>query len=307
MADHIQAGGVLKGIVGGPGIPVSGSRVILLGGLVEQHIGAGGVVDRLGQGVLGAAVGCDHTVHHPHVEGVLGKSVQVILRTVGDDHVTVGVLDVQLTVVVVGHALGEQRVEHQLGHVVTGQALVHSQGQSAVQLHAGSTAGNHGLPVLFELIFLGEVAQGLQQHSSCLDGGDGGAGVELTLAHAHHNAGGRAVVYVALGPGGHVGEFGDSGKVTGVHVGAVQKLADDDGHLGAGDHFLRAEASVGVTVENAEPGSDLSSFLIYDLIEISEAVARSAGAGDHHAQEHDRSQSQAESALQVSHFGVPPF
>ena len=74
--------------------------------------------------------------------------------------------------------MGNGPVEHYAFEYTTGLDMI-------------AHAARVGFPVSLELVLFGEVAQGLEQHSRCLDGGDGGAGIELTLAYAHHDAGGR--------------------------------------------------------------------------------------------------------------------
>ena len=85
VADHVQAGGVLEGVAVVHGVALIGlGRVILHvaldgPGVIELHPGTGGVVDGLGQRVVGEAVGGNHAVHNPHIEGVLGQGVAPIL------------------------------------------------------------------------------------------------------------------------------------------------------------------------------------------------------------------------------------
>ena len=148
-----------------------------------------------------------------------------------------------------------------------------------------------------------EIAQGAAQHQHGLRGGHGGVGVELAVAHAGHDAQAGAQVHIALRPGGDVGEHIGLRELVDVHTGAIQHGADDDRHLGAGDYVLGAEGPVLVAFEHADGRGDRHGILIDDLGLVGEIVdTLSAGTHDHHAQEHNGSQSQAESTLQVSHW-----
>ena len=97
---------------------------------------------------------------------------------------------------------------------------------------------------------------------------------------------------------GGIGEFADLLVGVGVVPGAVHHLYDDGGHLGTGHVALGVELAVGAS-EQAQTGGDSNSFLVDDLVSVSEEA--SAGTDDHHAQQHNGSQSQTQSALQVSH------
>ena len=84
-------------------------------------------------------------------------------------------------------------------------------------------------------------------------------------------------------------------------------LIHDDGdhlrHLGAVHALGGGIGAVGLSFDDAQRHQHGNGVLVHDLILIGEiVVARSGGGDNHHADEHDRRQSQAESPLEVSHL-----
>ena len=151
----------------------------------------------------------------------------------------------------------------------------------------------------------GVVAHGHQQHLGRLQGGHGGGGVKLAVAAAGDDAGGVAVVDMALGP--VAGDIGQAGVDALVQSAVVHALVHDDGehlrHLSAVNIFGRTIGAVGLALDDAEGNQHGNGVLVHDLILIGEIVVAHSGGGDnHHADEHDRRQSQAESPLEVSHL-----
>ena len=270
--------------------------VALAGGVAVHPIGAdapGGA----GTAVIGVLIGLVD-----QVEVLVAQGIGVVVGQGVQDTLVLVVVHAQQLIVLNGHSLG-QGVEHQLSHVVAGQTLVGGQLQVAVQAQSGALGGGGQHPVTAEVSGALEVAQGAAQHQHGLRGGHGGVGVKLAVAHAGHDAQAGAQVHIALRPGGDVGEHIGLRELVDVHTGAIQHGADDDRHLGAGDYVLGAEGPVLVALEHADGRGDRHGILIDDLGLVGEIVdTLSAGTHDHHAQEHNGSQSQAESTLQVSHW-----
>ena len=103
--------------------------------------------------------------------------------------------------------------------------------------------------------------------------------------------------HIGFSPGRHVGK-GSGASVVGHLV--VQHVGHDDGHLVAGDVGVGVELAVLVAGHNTDGLENFDGFLI--LLGRHIGVAR-AGADYHQAHDHDGSQSQAKSPLQVSHSG----
>ena len=265
--------------------------------VVQRHVGQGAGAPH-GAGTAEVIL----VIHVHQVEVLVAQGLLVVeLHAVGPGAAGVEV-DVEGVVVLNGDSLG-QGVEHQLGHVVAGQAGIGGQLQIAVHAQLSALGGGGQHPVVAEVSGALEVAQSAAQHQHGLRGGHGGAGVELAVAHAGHDAQAGAQVHIALRPVGDVGEHAGLRELVDVHTGAIQHGADDDRHLGAGDYVLGTKGPVLVAVEHADLGGDRHGVLIDDLILIGKIVdALSAGSDHHHAQEHGGSQSNAESALQVSHW-----
>ena len=144
-----------------------------------------------------------------------------------------------------------------------------------------------------ELAGVAEVAQSLHQHQAGLDSGDVGVAVELGGADTGDDAVIVASGHIGGGPSGHVGEGVSAAGLQ------TQQVAHHDGHLITGDHLVRVEVALVVTGHDTDHFQDLDGFQI--VLGIHVLVARGAGADDHHAQQHDRGQSQRQSPFQVSH------
>ena len=128
----------------------------------------------------------------------------------------------------------------------------------------------------------------------------------MALAVAGDDAVGVAVLDVPLGPVGvDVGQVGDGTLEDGsVHV-AHHDVGDELGHGGAVHALSGGEGAVGLALDNAEVDHQVDGLSVGDLVhigQVSRSLVRSAGADDHHAEEHDGGQSQAEDPLEVSHL-----
>ena len=211
-----------------------------------------------------------------------------------------------IAVLVLLNHLDVQSVVDQQRRVVAGQRIRGSYTQVVKDAQGRGQRGGLDGPVgALKALDSGVVAHGHQQHLGRLQGGHGGGGVKLAVAAAGDDAGGVAVVDVTLGPVGvHVHQAGVDALVQSA---VVHALIHDDGehlrHLSAVNIFGGCIGAVGLALDDAEGNQHGNGILVYNLVLIGEiVVARSGGGDDHHADEHDRRQSQAESPLEVSHL-----
>ena len=310
-----QDSGLLDIQVDGLAQHVNGSADIeglgLEGGVLLAHGGvAGGGEDALavvdgglallqgGVAVIGSQgsplVGHNNALHLDHAVlvgqdgAVVAVSDGVVVGGVALDHLHVqGVVDQQ------GRVIPVQGSGQILGEALEDALLVGADG------HVDGPVGT------LKALDSGVVAHGHQQHLGRLQGGHGGAGIKGAGAAAGNDAGGVAVVDVALGP--VAGDIGQAGVDALVQSAVVHALVHDDGehlrHLSAVNIFGRTIGAVGLALDDAEGNQHGNGVLVHDLILIGEIVVAHSGGGDnHHADEHDRRQSQAESPLEVSHL-----
>ena len=197
------------------------------------------------------------------------------------------------------HHLGAQGVERHLSDLVPGHggAAVGTHAVEQTNLVALADSDQHeAVAVVLSVL---EVAQGAHHHGGGLDGSHGGGGIIDALAAAGHNAVGGTGAHPAPRPliiAAHVG------KGAGAHVVVViqvQQQAHDDRHLRTVDGTVRTKAAV-VADHDFDCLQNLDSFDVVVCVNVGVARNRT-GADHHHAQEHDRGQSEAESPLQVSH------
>ena len=89
---------------------------------------------------------------------------------------------------------------------------------------------------------------------------------------------------------------------------AVQSHGDHLRHLGAGhDPGGIKVAAVFLAVDDVQSRQNGDGLGVDDLIRVGEiAGAHSTGTDGHHADQHGHGHYQAESPLEVSHFGFPP-
>ena len=208
--------------------------------------------------------------------------------------------------------VGVQSIVDHLGGIVTGQQGVGVQiGQFLVKtVLVGQHVGVDGPVVAHQAGLLGAVAQHAQQHLGGLGGAHGAGRIKLVVAAASDDAVGGAVLNVGLCPG--TLDVGKGGGVLdaqhGIHT-AVDGDAEHLGHLGTGHVAGGVKvAAVFLTIDDAQGSHGRNGVLVYDLIRIGEiARVHRAGADTHHAHEHDGSQSQAESPLEVSHVWNSSF
>ena len=208
--------------------------------------------------------------------------------------------------------VGVQSIVDHLGGIVTGQQGVGVQiGQVLVKtVLVGQHVGVDGPVVAHQAGLLGVVAQHAQQHLGGLGGAHGAGRIKLVVAAASDDAVGGAVLNVGLCPVAL--DVGKGGSVLdaqhGVHT-AVDGDAEHLGHLGTGHVAGGVKvAAVFLTIDDAQGSHGRNGVLVYDLIRIGEiARVHRAGADTHHAHEHDGSQSQAESPLEVSHVWNSSF
>ena len=208
--------------------------------------------------------------------------------------------------------VGVQSIVDHLGGIVTGQQGVGVQiGQVLVKtVLVGQHVGVDGPVVAHQAGLLGVVAQHAQQHLGGLGGAHGAGRIKLVVAAASDDAVGGAVLNVGLCPVAL--DVGKGGGVLdaqhGIHT-AVDGDAEHLGHLGTGHGAGGVKvAAVFLTIDDAQGSHGRNGVLVYDLIRIGEiARVHRAGADTHHAHEHDGSQSQAESPLEVSHVWNSSF
>ena len=305
---HVQGDGLAQHIQrGGDGVLAVAEDVLVLVGTVVGHVqlGLAGVQRSalLSGGLqVGVLVGDNNALDLHSVELVLEEGLVVVVNEggAGADGGTIG----DQGEVIADHA-GVQSVVHHLSGVVTGQAGVHVQSQTGVQaLLVGADVHADGPVGAGEALHLGLVAHGHQQHLGSLRAGHGGIGVELAGSVAGHDAQLGAVLDVAGSPVAHGVSVavGDGGAQAGV-LAAVQHDADHLGHLGAGHDPGGIVGAVVLAVDDAQLDEHLNGLFVDDLVLVGEVViARGAGADDHHANDHDGSQSQAQSPLEVSHL-----
>ena len=202
--------------------------------------------------------------------------------------------------------LNVQGVVDQQSGVITAQGEHDVLGEVTEQAQAGSLGVGVDGPVgAHEALDGGIVAGGHQQHLGSLGGSHTGGGVEGAVAAAGDDAQGVAVVDVALGP--VVADVGQLAVHAGIQLVVVNALIHDDGdhlrHLVAAHGPLGIIAAVGLAVDHAQGGEHGNGVLVHDLIAVGEiVVAHSGSADDHHADQHNGGQSQAESPFEVSHL-----
>ena len=172
-----------------------------------------------------------------------------------------------------------------------------------VGLLVGAHVDVHGPVGAGEALDLGLEAQSHQQHLGRLSTGHGVGGVELAGAVAGHDAQSGAVLDVRSSPVAHRVGVGVVGHVAQAGIlAAVEDDADHLGHLGTGHDPLGIKAAVVLAVDDIPLNEHGNGVVVDDLVLIGKVVvAHSAGADDHHAQDHDGSHCQAKSPLEVSH------
>ena len=162
----------------------------------------------------------------------------------------------------------------------------------------GALTDGGGLKTVLVVLRILEVAQGAHHHGSGLNRGDGVQGAVGAVSVAGDNLVGVAGAHIGLRPGGDVPE-GTAGLV--ILVVQLQQIGHNNSHLCAGDGPVRLKvASVGVADHDLNGLKDLDGLDVVVVIG-NVGEARSTGSDNHHAQEHNGSQGQAESPLQVSH------
>ena len=294
------------------GLHIKGS-VLLGGGILNHGVAGGGGNDLVAGGQQGLAV------HHGLVIiGAVEHSVLIaqhnalhLIHAVhgAQDGAAVVVSDGVAVLVLLDH-LHVQGVVDQQSRVVTVQGLSHVLGETAEDAQAGGQGVGVDRPVgALQALGLGIVASGHQQHLGGLHGGHAGAGVKLAVAAAGDDAGGVAVVDVTLRP--VAGDVGQPGGAVLVQGAVVSPLVHDDGdhlrHLRAVHALARRIGTIGLALDDAQRGEHGNRILVHDFALVGEiGVARSAGADNHHADNHDDCQKQAESPFEVSHSDFPP-
>ena len=228
--------------------------------------------------------------------GLVAGDVDVVDLT--GQHGAVGSGQVDGVAVGLNHA-ALQSVQHHLRHLITGHGSGGA-GANALEDADGGALTNRGdFKAVGVVVLVLEVAQSAHHHGRGFHGGDGGGGIVDAVAAAGHDAVGGSSADPASGPVIHAAYVG---KGTGggiVVVIQVEQLAHNDSHLGAAHGVAGTEVAVLVADHYADRLHNLDGLDVVILGNI--GVARSAGTNHHHAQEHDRSQSQAEGPLQVSH------
>src|SRR5699024_9291860 len=134
----------------------------------------------------------------------------------------------------------------------------------------------------------GIIAQSNQQHLGESSASQLALGEEVTLAVASQDAQVHAVADVGSRPAvsGHVVEHGGVGGQLFSRLGAQQQVADNLSSLLTGQDGVGLEVALIAALEYTETDHNVDSLNILDLTGISEILARSAGAHDHHAHEH---------------------
>ena len=203
----------------------------------------------------------------------------------------------------VAHHVGLQGLVGHLGSLLTGHGIGHDYtGHGDTGIHG---IGGHidGPVVAHILLDSGIIAQGHQQHLGKRQSGQLTLGIEGAVACARQNILLGAVADVAGRPavGSHIAEHsGVSGQVLGIV--AQEHAADDGRSLLTGQNAGRIKGALVGALEHAERGHDFRGLGVSDLVAVDEITARSGGADDHHTDEHDSGQNQAESPLEVSHL-----
>ena len=250
--------------------------------------------------------------------GLILVAADVLLAHVkGVDRLLVGDkqgVEDHLSSVVAGQRIGGLHVQA-LGQRTDGAGLV---GHVAVVLGAAPLGGGLGVThdvdgpvgVVGVATVSGVIAHGHQQHLGGLDNSHGLLGEEVALAVAGDDAVGVAELDVTLGPAVvNVGQVG-LGALEGalIHI-THQEHGDQLGHGGAIHGSRGIVGAIRLALDDAQVDHQGDGLLVGDLIgvgKIGEGLVRSAGADDHHAQEHDGGQSQTEDPLEVSHLEIPP-
>ena len=196
---------------------------------------------------------------------------------------------------------GLQGVQRQLSHLVPVELLTGDGGHAVEQTNLVGGGGHRSAPVAGAL---GQVlvAQSAQHHGRGLNGGQGLAAAEGGGAGAGHESVLIAGGHVLVGPGHNVGEGVGADIVVG-GLDAQHQLGHDDGHLVAVDGFVGLKVALAAD-HNFDGVQDVNGLDVIVVVNV--GVAHGTGANDHHTEQHDGSQSQAESPLQVSHRVFPP-
>ena len=283
----------------------TGAVGIAIGVLVvkvgDQDAGAL-VVEMAGGLQVGDLVGDDHALHLHGVELVFQQGLVGDRELGGTDDGAAGGVQHHI---IADHVAVQSVVEH-LGSVVTGQRGVGGGvGQVLVEADGVGPGVHVDLPVGAGVtLHSGVVAQGHQDHLGGLGHGHVAFGIEGAVTLAGDDAQGGAVLDVVLGPvAGSVG-VGVGHRLTqhGV-LAAVEDAADDGGHLSTADGVRGSIGAVVVAGDDAQGRQHGDSLFVDDVGAVAEIVsAHSRSADDHHGQNHDESQSQAESPLEVSHL-----
>ena len=296
VGGHVDAGGV------------AAEGVDLLGGVISHTAHDHSVVGLQGQ-VLGAqALGGG--VGHP-LDGVLTDSQAVALSKAGSlsgavegAHVrVVGLLgqlvDIGSDLLGVSHG-GENGVAGDQSGLITGNL---GRGDVILQTleQANIVGQNGGLQDPISAGLALGVAHHVQAHTNQLNDGQGTLRIKDAVALAVGDAKGGSVLDVVLGPvtldvlkGGDI-----LGGIAFRNINTlVMELGQHLGGLGAGQTVLGTEAAL-VAVHDAQGGHGFYGSLVFDVSIVN--IVRSAGADDHHAKNHDGSQSQAENALEIVH------
>ena len=294
------------------GLHIKGS-VLLGGGILNHGVAGGGGNDLVAGGQQGLAV------HHGLViVGAVEHSVLIAQHNAlhlvhavhgAQDGAAVVVSNGIAVLVLLDH-LHVQGVVDQQSRVVAVQGLSHVLGEAAEDAQTGGQGVGVDRPVgALQALGLGIVASGHQQHLGGLNSGHAGAGVEGAVAAAGDDAGGVAVIDVTLRP--VAGDVGQPGGAVLVQGAVVSPLIHDDGdhlrHLCAVHALARRIGTIGLALDDAQRGEHGNRILVHDFALVGEiGVARSAGADNHHADNHDDCQKQAESPFEVSHSDFPP-
>ena len=262
---------------------------MIQGGLASLGSGLG-----VGLIQLSPLVGGHDTLHLVHAV-LVGQQGAVIL----EDH--------GIAVLVLLDHLNVQSVVDEQSSVVTVQVLSGGSGQVIKDTQGRSQRGGlDGPGSTGQTLNLGVVADSHQQHLGGLIAGNRGSGVEGAVATAGNDAQAVAVVDVALGPA--VVNVSQASLEVGVQIIDVSTLVQDGGnhlsHLGTGHIILGGIIRpIFLAVDHAQNGEHGNGVLVDDLVLIGEVVnTRSTGADYHHAHQHESSQNQTESPLEVSHW-----
>ena len=124
-----------------------------------------------------------------------------------------------------------------------------------------------------------------------IKGGGGPAGHDLAGIGSANRAASPAVgaAHVLKGAGAYI-----------IRGGQAQQVGHDDSHLSTADGGVGTEVPGVLVADHDGHGlQNLNGLDVFRVVNVGEA--RSAGTDDHHAQEHNGSQSQTEGPLQVSH------